>query len=306
LPAAAGGWYTGRVEIRHLAALAAVGRERSFNGAARRLGYVQSAVSQQVAELERIVGERLVERSPGAGTVSLTGAGRLLVGHAESILARVTAARADLAALDRHPRLRVGLDGAVGARLLPAALALLDPEAAVRIALEEDGDDAALLDRVAAGELDVAFAELPLPEGPFAWLELVEDPCVLLVPSRSPLAEQPQPPSVTDLAAMPLVALDRSRFQARVDAVLGCHGHVRHVQRVSSCAAARALVAAGAGAAILPRLGVDAADPDTVAIELPDLPPRTLVLAWHGERRLSPDGARFRAAAAGACERLPP
>ena len=60
------------VEVRHLAALDAIARERSFSRAARTLGYTQSAVSQQVALLERIVGARLVERSSGPRPVSLT------------------------------------------------------------------------------------------------------------------------------------------------------------------------------------------------------------------------------------------
>lgn len=79
----------GGVEIRHLAALAAVAGEGSLKGAARRLGYVQSAVSRQLAELEHAVDARLVERLPGAGGVRLTDAGRLLLGHAESILGRI-------------------------------------------------------------------------------------------------------------------------------------------------------------------------------------------------------------------------
>src|SRR5215218_6670220 len=87
------------VELRHLVALQAVAREGSFGRAARSLGYTQSAVSQQIAALERIVGERLLERPGGPRRVSLTEAGELLLRHAEAIVARLSAAQADLAAL---------------------------------------------------------------------------------------------------------------------------------------------------------------------------------------------------------------
>ena len=69
------------VELRHFAALQAVASEGSFGRAAERLGYTQSAVSQQIQTLERIVGEKLVERPGGPRPVSLTEAGRLLLRH---------------------------------------------------------------------------------------------------------------------------------------------------------------------------------------------------------------------------------
>src|SRR5262249_57895493 len=87
------------VELRHLAALQAVAETGSFGGAGGKLGYTQSAISQQIATLERIVGERLVERPGGPRPVTMTEAGRVLLGHAESIVARLQAAQADLAAL---------------------------------------------------------------------------------------------------------------------------------------------------------------------------------------------------------------
>src|SRR4051812_25396858 len=87
------------VELRHLAALRAIADEGSFGRAATRLGYTQSAVSQQIATLERSVGERLLERPGGPRPVSLTQAGSVLLRHAEAIVARLDSARADIEAL---------------------------------------------------------------------------------------------------------------------------------------------------------------------------------------------------------------
>src|SRR4051812_49444955 len=105
------------VELRHLAALQALAEEGSFGRAAHRLGYTQSAVSQQIATLERIVGEQLVERPGGPRPVTLTEAGRLLLRHARAITSRLQAAQADLSALS------AGEAGAPPPGALPSARA---------------------------------------------------------------------------------------------------------------------------------------------------------------------------------------
>src|SRR5438132_9218966 len=104
------------LELRHLIALKAIAEEGTFGRAAESLGYTQSAISQQIAMLERIVGEKLIDRPGGPRPVSLTEAGQLLLTHAEGITARLQAAQADLAALsngDAGP-LRVGTYQSVG------------------------------------------------------------------------------------------------------------------------------------------------------------------------------------------------
>jgi len=105
----AGEWWSG-VELRHLAALDAVAREGSFRRAAVRLGYVQSAISHQIAALETITGKRLIDRSRGTRPLALTDAGEILLAHADAVIARMRAAQADLAALDgaSAAALRVG------------------------------------------------------------------------------------------------------------------------------------------------------------------------------------------------------
>ncbi|MDQ5832102.1 MAG: LysR family transcriptional regulator [Actinomycetota bacterium] len=107
-----------RLELRYLAALEALAEEGSFGRAADRLGYTQSAVSQQIAALERIVGARLAERPRGGRNVSLSDAGELLLRHAREIGAQTRAAQADLSALRDGDAglLRVGCSRASGPR----------------------------------------------------------------------------------------------------------------------------------------------------------------------------------------------
>src|SRR4051794_41946230 len=85
------------LELRHLLALQAVAREGSFAAAAEALGYTQSAISQQIASLERTVGQRLVERPGGRRRIWLTEAGEARLRHAHAITTPVHAAAAGLA-----------------------------------------------------------------------------------------------------------------------------------------------------------------------------------------------------------------
>src|SRR5881398_1241939 len=170
------------IELRHLAALEAVGRTRSFGAAARELGYTQSAVSQQIARLERSVGQRLVDRPGGPRPVDLTDAGRLLLRHADAIVAQLDAAQADMAAFAEGAAglLRVGIYQSVGARILPGLVRRFREEwPRVEVSVLEETDAADLLRLLEHGELDLTFADLPLREGPFEWNELLRDPYVL-------------------------------------------------------------------------------------------------------------------------------
>src|ERR671927_1455443 len=162
------------IELRHLAALEAVGRTRSFGAAARELGYTQSAVSQQIAQLERVVGHRLFHRPGGPRRVEPTEAGLLLLRHADAIVAQLDAARADMAALAEGAAgtLRVGIYQSVGARLLPALVRRFRAQwPLVGIRVREESSAADLLRLLEHGELDLTFAEVPMREGPFEWAE---------------------------------------------------------------------------------------------------------------------------------------
>ena len=299
------------VELRHLAALSAVGEERSFRGAADRLGYVQSAVSQQISQFEDLVGARLIERERGHAAVALTDAGEVLLAHAEEVLSQLSAARADLASLGNGTgaTLRVGAVQGVAERVLPRALALLyqrRPELHVEVAeCPSDGDFFGSLSR---SELDVAFAELPAGDGPFSSCELIEDPCVLVVAAGSRNGGHREPVALTDVAEQPLVGYRTWRFQDLIEAEFRARGfELRYASFAETSPAVQALVASGRAAAIMPRLAVSTDDPETEVLELdPVLPARKMALHWHRERRHGDALEAFREAVLDACaERFP-
>jgi DNA-binding transcriptional LysR family regulator len=298
------------VELRHLEALTAVGEERSFRGAADRLGYVQSAVSQQISQLEDLVGARLIERERGHAAVGLTDAGEVLLAHAEDVLSQLSAARADLASVTEGATapLRVGAVQELAGRVLSRALALLyrrRPELSVEVV--ERPSDAELFPVLAQGELDVALAELPADQGPFSTYKLFEDPCVLVVAAGSN-GHHDEPVGLPEVAELPLVGHRTWRFRDLIEAEFGVRGlRLRYAGFAETSSAVQALVASGRAVAIMPSLAVAAEDPETEVLALdPVLPARTLALHWHRERRRDESLAAFREAVLDACaERFP-
>jgi DNA-binding transcriptional LysR family regulator len=297
------------VELRHLAALQAVAEEGSFGRAALRLGYTQSAISQQIATLERLVGEQLVERPGGPRAVSLTEAGALLLRHAQAIMARLAAAQADLAALAEGAvgSLRIGTYQSVGARILPGLLRRFrESWSRVEIKLSESNSDPHLLELVERGELDLAFAMQPLPDGPFECVELLTDPYVLLVQADSPLARRERPPKLAEVAELPLIVARQCRSLYQVEAHFESRGLTpRVVFNSDDNGTVHGLVAAGVGAALVPLLAVDPQDERTRILGLDsDVPPRVITLAWHRDRYRSPAARAVLEEAARFCEEL--
>ena len=302
------------VELRHLAALEAVAREGTFGRAAGALGYTQSAVSQQIQTLERLVGERLLERPGGPRAVSLTEAGALLLRHAESIIARLEAAKADMAALaEGHGgRLRVGTFQSVGARVLPDVMRRFVAEwPQVELELRESPSDEELLRLVERGELDLAFAMPPLLDGPFESVELLRDPYVILVPAEHELASFPRA-GLADLGGLTLIGNRACRSTSLAEDELTQRGvNVDVAFRSDDNGTVQGLVGAGFGAALVPLLTVDRNDDRVRVLELdPQIPHRRISLAWHRDRHRSPAARAFAEVAAGVCsdvaERLAP
>jgi DNA-binding transcriptional LysR family regulator len=291
------------VELRHLEALAAVGEQGSFHRAAAALGYSQSAISQQIAALERAVGRRLLNRSGGSRVVEPTAAGFVLIAHANAIGARLAAAEEELVALDspHQGRLRLGVFRSSSARVVPAALRELKRALpAVDVQLTQASGEGELLRALERGELDVALVHLPILRGPFGFEPLPPDEYVLVMPVGGGAALR-----LGEVASLPLLGFRECRSVEPAYAYIRSAGYELQVAPTADDALTLVrLVAAGLGAAILPRLAVEHVDGVEVLALPAELPRRATGIAWHRDLELRPAASAFVRAATVACARL--
>jgi DNA-binding transcriptional LysR family regulator len=283
------------LELRHLATLDAIARHRSFNRAADELGYTPSAVSQQVVAIERVVGARVFERSRGPAPIGLTEPGRVLLGHARAVLARLEAAATDVDALTQGAagELRVGTYQSIAARLLPSLLAEFRTAwPRIELTLHESGSHDELDGKVERGVLDLAFTvAYEEGDGVTTYVPLLSDPYVLVLEQGSPLGE----PTLEDLGKLDLVAYRECRANAVVERHLRAHGvEPRVVLRAEDNALLRRLAATGIGAAILPALALDSSL-DGIELRRLDglIPDRRIGLVLHRDRYRSPASIAF-------------
>lgn len=238
----------------------------SIAGAAEALSFTPSAVSQQVAKLEREAGIALVERGPRS--VKLTAAGRALVVHAEAILERLAEAEAELQALaGEEPVLRVGSITTAAVSILPDALAHLGrlrPETQVTVA---EADPLLSLARLRARELDLAvvfeYDHVPLPADERIELEvLVEEEMRVVLPAGHTVARQ-RAVRLLDLAEETWIrSTPRSschEFTERACRAAGFEPRIGF--EFDDYAAMQNLVAAGAGVAMAPDMGLTRRNP---------------------------------------------
>jgi DNA-binding transcriptional LysR family regulator len=290
------------VELRHLAALDALETEGSFGRAALKLGYTQSAVSQQIATLERIVGEKLVERPGGPRPVALTEAGELLLRHARAIVSRLQAAQSDIAALSAGEAgsLRVGIFQSVGAKILPEVMRRFTrawPN--VDVELRESHSDNVLADLVERGELDISFVQLPLDNPSLETMLVSQDDYVLVTSADSTLGSSGRTPTLREIVEQPLIGYRNCRATEIIAGQLRSTGHEPHfVFRTDENGVVQGLAGAGIGVAILPRLAVDQNDESVRITTLsPRLPRRQIGIARHKDRYHSPAAKAFVATA---------
>jgi DNA-binding transcriptional LysR family regulator len=145
------------MDPRRVLTFRVVAHERSFSRAARQLALSQPSVSNQVAQLEREIGARLLERRPGG--LALTSEGEILLGHADAIASRFELARTQIATASegRRAQLRIGALPSALAGFVPAAIDHLHQTAPdIRVTFDE-GTPAELSARVNSGKLDLAI-----------------------------------------------------------------------------------------------------------------------------------------------------
>jgi molybdate transport repressor ModE-like protein len=285
-----GSWHG--IEFRHLAALEAIASEGSFSAAAVRLGYSQSAVSGQIATLERLVGVRLVARIRGSRRVTLTREGERLVEHARAINARLNAARDDVAAAasSRPGPVRIGTFQSVSQTLLPQVVhELTSSSPRVPATLREEPVDE-LVTMVESGEVDVSFVLLPLASEHVATVEVLRDPWLLVVRTDHPLVWQQRAVTAADLSNLPLIAFEQRPAQKLIEGSLRAAGaNLRVVSRLVDYASVLSMVSAGLGCGLVPRLAVEAESGASRMrglrfLPIADQPPRLVGLAWHRDR----------------------
>ncbi len=253
------------LDVRRLRLLRELSARGTVTAVAEALAYTPSAVSQQLATLEREAGVRLVERH--GRRLRLTDAGRVLVEHADVVIARLDLAEAELAAATGDEvmgRVRIAaFQTAASGLVMPLLGALPAQYPKLRLELDEMEAEEAL-ELLPRGEVDIAVAEeydyAPRRRDPsLAFRDVCRDPLVLVLPADHPLCAAN--PDTASLAALrdERWAAPRSGTAFTDSLVRACRAlggfepDIRH--RSNDLAVLEQLVAAGEGVALLPSLG---------------------------------------------------
>jgi DNA-binding transcriptional LysR family regulator len=293
------------VEMRHLQALDAVASEGSFGRAGERLGFTQSATSQQIAAFERIVGAALFDRPGGPRPVVLTPLGRVLLDHGKVVLERMRLAQEDAERLIAGDagRLTVGTFQSVSVKILPPVIGRVRSELpGLSLRCVESESLAELMALLERGEIDLTFGVNVTPDPAVEMSHLMSDPFLLVCPCGSATG----PATWVEVLESPLIGQQDMACQYLIDAQLRVHGmEPTYVFRSNDNGAVQAMVRNHLGLAILPRLAIETDDPGICVRELdPPLEPRQIsLLRWRG-RTLAPAAERFAAIASEVCAGL--
>jgi DNA-binding transcriptional LysR family regulator len=270
------------MELQQMRYVIAVAETNSFTRAAQRCLVVQSALSHQIARLEKELGARLFDRT--SRRVRLTPAGAAFLPAARACLNAAELAAAEVAATigEVRGRLNVGLIPTVAAVDVPAILHEFHhrhPHA--RISLSVGASDE-LAEQVRQGELEVAFLGVPVtarPRGVMA-RELEQQRLVAVVAPEHPLAGEASV-DLRRLSAEDFIDLPaKTAGRAQSDLAFAAAGLTREVVfEVSNADYLARLVIAGLGVALLPP-GYAAGLSGVATIEVTDAPTRAEYVIW--------------------------
>ncbi|EKO37678.1 MAG: transcriptional regulator [Solidesulfovibrio magneticus str. Maddingley MBC34] len=278
------------MELRNLKAFVEVVRQGGFSKAARALFSTQSTVSKAVGQLEAECGEALLERL-GTG-VRLTAAGELVHVRALAMLAESEHLAAELADLRGllSGRLRLGLPIFGSARLFAPLFAEYRSRwPQVEIELMEQGS-ARLEEALLAGEVELGVSLLPIGEA-FSWQPVRDDPMMAVLAADHPLRGRASL-RLAELAADPFILFEQGfALNTRIEHACSLRGFApRLAARSGQLDFIIALVAAGLGVALLPRLLTEGRNLEPLGVVLvdeTDLRWRA-ALSWRKGARLSP------------------
>ncbi|OQR65736.1 LysR family transcriptional regulator [Streptomyces maremycinicus] len=277
------------LNLERLRTLDALARHGSVSGAALGLHITTSAVSQQMAKLEREVGQRLLAKQ-GRG-VRLTDAGRLLADHASRILSQVELAQSDLEAQRGQVvgELRLSAFPTAARGLFPVALAELrkaHPGLRLRSCeLEPERGVAG----VVRGDLDLAVVldwynkPMPVPDG-LVKAPILDDPADVAMPAAHPLAGRDEV-DLAEFAEDEWITWGEGEFchewlmftlrSRGVEPIVGHRAAETHTQL--------GLVAAGLGVCIAPLLGRHPVPEGVVTVPLRQRVRRHVYVLWRAD-----------------------
>jgi DNA-binding transcriptional LysR family regulator len=242
--------------LRGLRAVLAVAELGSFRRAAEDLGYTQSALSHQVATIEKALGRTLFTRPGGRGQIRLTPAGEAVIRSARRVLSEVEAITAASAEAGARTRVRVGVSQTTAAEVMPAALRIFrqDHPTPEVVLMEYEGFEA-VASAIGRGRLELGFAHNPPPDDRVESVPIIDDPWVILTRRDSPIAEV-QMPSFAVLDGQDVVAWNRKwQVQVELEEAWARGGIApRIVYRSDDNLALQRLVAAGLGHACIGQL----------------------------------------------------
>jgi LysR family hydrogen peroxide-inducible transcriptional activator len=276
------------MEFYQLGYFLEIARQRSFTRAAERLHMAQPALSQQMKNLEAELGALLFIR--GRKETQLTAAGKALLPRAEALLAQAETAKAivsDVAQL-RGGKLTIAAIPTVSACLLPEVIQRFSRQHdKVALQLIEDSSER-VADCVESGLADIGFLQLPASKTVFKAQAIITEPFVLLVAQSHHLARQKEV-SLRQLSAESFIFYQGRARDTALESCRKAGFEPRIVCESGELGTVRALVAAGLGLAIVPRLAAGSlpASIRTVTIREPKMQ-RQIAAVWQKSSVLSP------------------